>query len=172
MWGGFRRRGRDEGFTLLELMVVVLIIAILMAIAIPSYFGTVRRSKDRAAQSNLRNAMTAARTIATEHQGLFMDPDTGNPIDDASLESAEGALQILDGGEFVDAGQADVRAVSVKTATDGYQIVFVTKSESGRYFCIRVDDQGRTFFARGSSEAALNGEFTDCSGRSFNDRVT
>ena len=52
---------RDQGFTLVELMVVVLVIAILLAIAIPTFLGARERSEDRAAQSNLRNALTAAK---------------------------------------------------------------------------------------------------------------
>src|ERR1700680_3667238 len=59
-----RRLERDEeGFTLIELMVVVLIIAILLAIAIPSFLGARTRAQDRAAQSNIRNAFTAEKTI-------------------------------------------------------------------------------------------------------------
>lgn len=50
---------RDEhGFTLVELMVVVLIIAILIAIAIPSFLGARSRAQDRAAQASLRNALS------------------------------------------------------------------------------------------------------------------
>jgi type IV pilus assembly protein PilA len=44
------------GFTLIELMVVVLIIAILLAIAIPTLLGAQSKAKDRAAQSSVRNA--------------------------------------------------------------------------------------------------------------------
>src|SRR5579884_3662101 len=55
-------RRDDEGFTLIELMVVILIIAILLAIAIPTFLGARSRAQDRAAQSSLRNALTAADT--------------------------------------------------------------------------------------------------------------
>src|SRR5213593_4481011 len=58
----------EEGFTLIELMVVVLIIAILLAIAIPTFLGARNRAQDRAAQSSLRNALTSAKTIFTDNQ--------------------------------------------------------------------------------------------------------
>ena len=53
-------RSSDDGFTLIELMVVVLIIAILLAIAVPTYLGARSRANDRAVQSNLRNARLCA----------------------------------------------------------------------------------------------------------------
>jgi type IV pilus assembly protein PilA len=68
----FRKRMTDDrGFTLIELMVVVLIIAILIAIAIPTFLGLRRRAQDRAAQSDLRNALTAAKAqyADDEHYG-------------------------------------------------------------------------------------------------------
>ena len=61
-----RRRDEEQGFTLIELMVVVLIIAILIAIAIPTFLGARNRANDRAAQSSLRNALTAAKTAYTD----------------------------------------------------------------------------------------------------------
>jgi type IV pilus assembly protein PilA len=61
-----RKRDSEEGFTLIELMVVVLIIAILIAIAIPQFLGARSRAQDRAAQSSLRNALTAAKTAYTD----------------------------------------------------------------------------------------------------------
>jgi type IV pilus assembly protein PilA len=63
-----RSRDRDEGFTLIELMVVVLIIAILIAIAIPTFLGARQRAQDRAAQSDLRNGLTAEKTFYTDSQ--------------------------------------------------------------------------------------------------------
>jgi len=63
-----RGRDQEEGFTLIELMVVVLIIAILIAIAIPTFLGARQRAQDRAAQSDLRNGLTAEKTFYTDAQ--------------------------------------------------------------------------------------------------------
>src|SRR5687767_15540586 len=56
----------QDGFTLIELMVVVLIIAILIAIAIPTFLGLRQRAQNRAAQSDLRNALTGAKAFYTD----------------------------------------------------------------------------------------------------------
>src|ERR1051325_2815741 len=68
------RREDEEGFTLIELMVVVLIIAILLAIAIPTFLGARNRANDRAAQSSLRNALTSAKTLFTDNQDYSAAP--------------------------------------------------------------------------------------------------
>ncbi|MFZ0665690.1 MAG: prepilin-type N-terminal cleavage/methylation domain-containing protein [Acidimicrobiales bacterium] len=53
----------EAGFTLIELMVVLLIIAILLAIAIPTFLGVTNTAGDRASQSNLTNALTEAKAL-------------------------------------------------------------------------------------------------------------
>jgi len=63
------RRGR-KGFTLIELMVVVAIIAILAAIAIPQYRKFQLRSKTTEAKENIGAIVTAEEGFAAEH-GLY-----------------------------------------------------------------------------------------------------
>jgi type IV pilus assembly protein PilA len=135
----------EEGFTLIELMVVVLIIAILIAIAIPTFLGARQKAQDRAAQSNLRNALTAAKTAYVDSQ------DYSSDVSNSVYSSIEPSLTFLaSGNASTGQGQISVTAPAQDT------IVLAAKSASGKCFYIKDDtgatgnSQAGTFYGKGS----------------------
>jgi prepilin-type N-terminal cleavage/methylation domain-containing protein len=59
-------KNNERGFTLIELMIVIAIIGILAAIAIPQFSAYRTRSYNSASQADLRNAATAQEGYVTE----------------------------------------------------------------------------------------------------------
>lgn len=137
---------KDSGFTLIELMVVVLIIAILIGIAIPTFLGVRRSAQDRAAQSSLRNALTNAKAVYADTQDY-----TSATV--AEMTSREPSLS------FVANNVDSTGAKTVSVATSVNSISAAALSDSGScFYILDVTDPttpaaSGTFYGDGASTA-------------------
>ena len=140
-----RHKGTEEGFTLIELMVVVLIIAILIAIAIPTFLGARTRAQDRQAQSNLRNAFAAEKVVYTDNQVFTTSASTLSGIEPSLNYTPDSAVN----------NSTDAKTMYVQTySTDG-TVVLGAKSKSGSCFYMMDSANAPTQFAKDGSCAAV-----------------
>jgi type IV pilus assembly protein PilA len=139
---------REGGFTLIELMVVVMIIAILVGIAIPAFLGARKRAQDTASKSNLRNALSTAQTVFTDTQAFPATPGTAPTGMISVLTNEEPSLTFIDGsatGSGHTSGAAKEISVNsmvsapslAASGTNLDEIILASKSGSGKCFFLR-----------------------------------
>lgn len=108
------RKKNEEGFTIAELLIVIVVLGILAAIAIPSFTGLQKRARRAELESNGRAIVLALEMYRIE-KGKY--PDTVDQIDDLTgslqnyLTNVEQILQTVDSGTYVK-----------DTATGGYTL--------------------------------------------------
>jgi general secretion pathway protein G len=130
-------KSKTHGFTLLELMVVILIVAVLAAAAVPLMRGKIDRSKWTEANSSAGAIRNAVKTY-------FME--TGNPITgslgDASVQQALGIPSGDLAGTYFTAADYQIDSVSV----DGIAVITATGSQTN------APSGSKTFNLSGSFE--------------------
>lgn len=144
---GARLSGESEaGFTLVELLVVMLIIGILAAIAIPAFFNQREKAGDSKAKENDHTAQVAIETYATEHGGSYEKATV------AELQKIEPTVE----KESTEPGKAEglsVKVLSVgtgtnngyeldSTASNGHQFKLINEAGKMKYECTPKGEGG------------------------------
>jgi type IV pilus assembly protein PilA len=108
-----RNMEKQQGFTLIELMIVVAIIGILAAIALPAYQDYTGRAK----AAELMLAASTARTCVSERAQIGQDPDSC----DSGFAGTKyvSAMSVSDAGVVVATGTSDLAGLSITLTPQG-----------------------------------------------------
>jgi prepilin-type N-terminal cleavage/methylation domain-containing protein len=96
--GGEEKMKKSKGFTLIELMIVVAIIGILAAIAIPKFADLIRKSNEGACKGNLGALRSAISIYYGEMEGYFPSPTASGVMTTAGTL---GAILTMDNGKYI-----------------------------------------------------------------------
>jgi type IV pilus assembly protein PilA len=132
------RQSKEGGFTLIEVMVVVLIIGILLAIGVPTFLGARTRAQDRAAQSSVRVGQTTSMI-------LFTDKGTFTGVDATAMNAAEPSIT------FVAAATASTKPTEVSVASTATTFAAAAMSDSGKCFYVLTSTTAPAKYGSGTT---------------------
>jgi type IV pilus assembly protein PilA len=131
-----KRAAGDGGFTLVELLVVVVIIGVLVAIAVPMYLNYRKGAANKSAESDVRAAVSAVEQFYTENGNAY--PADGTSTADKLVFGLTTSGTAATGG-------------TPQTATLSPQNSMQYKNNGGSYRICGMNSDGKTVYVYDSS---------------------
>ncbi|MHB8511319.1 MAG: type IV pilin protein [Actinomycetota bacterium] len=144
----YKPSSAEAGFTVLELMVVVLIIAILIATAVPTFLAARQRTNDRAAEIALRNVLASEKIYYTGALAYADNSSGGMTSIDASIQYVN---SMTPGG----VGTVSIGVSAGPTCTGC--VYLGSKSQGGACYYLVDDPFGGTGYSTDPSCGAADG---------------
>jgi type IV pilus assembly protein PilA len=136
-----------HGFTMVELLMVVTIIGILLAIAIPTFIGTRKGANDRATQTLVRNMLVSARSA-----------DIGSDADAAEIQANEPSLHVVAADAEGRAASSEV-SVGVGMLGGTSYVILASRSTSGACYAVLEPQYGATRYQQRAAGACTADSF-------------
>jgi len=131
-----RLASEEGGFTLIEVLVVLVILGVLLATAVPSYLSFKDRAANSAAKSNVRAAVPAIESYFADNEGTATDVDAS-----AATSGYQGMTVAL-----ITAIDSSISATTITVGT-------VTTTN----YCVSSTVGGRTWNKNGPAAAIASG---------------
>ncbi len=142
--GGFTPE--EGGFTLIELTVVLMILGLLLVIALPGFLGARIRAQYRAAESDLRSALVAAKTIYTSNASYASaDSSASGLVTEEPLCYTGAGTQSKANTVAGDCTAGPVGGGSISISASQPTWAAARMSQSGTCFVLRDNGSGTTY---------------------------
>lgn len=106
----FKLHGKSRGFTLIELMVVLVIAAVLLAVGTPSFRGMLNNNAQAASMNVLVSGVLSARTYAVTHKrAVVIQPVEGDWSNGFTVNMDNAAGEVIATSEF---DESDIQVTS------------------------------------------------------------